>query len=166
MTISIYSQKCDISTFHRMLILNQKNEILVVKFKNKNLWVTPGVYQNNSQTIKQGLDSIASTYGIEISSFELRGIYGLKSTSKKEFFIRNMFVLKTTNRITKMPGNIDKVEWISIKELASIISFPHISVFISDVFKFPNAIRTGTIERINRTEFKIIEPFYNLKVNK
>ena len=55
-----------------MLVLNKDKKLLVVKLKNHDLWVTPGLYQNSSQTIKQGIDSIASTYGIKISDMQLR----------------------------------------------------------------------------------------------
>ena len=52
-----------VSTFHRLIINNSENEIMMVKIKNKDVWVTPGFYQDSVQFIKEGLHEIASTYG-------------------------------------------------------------------------------------------------------
>lgn len=168
MSVSVKAQESEVTTFHRMLILNKENKLLVVKIKNKDIWVTPGLYQNSKQTIKQGIDSIASTYGIKVFDVSLRGMYGLKTPSKNYYSTRNIFVMKTDSKDLLLPEIIGEVLWLDIDEAVKRISFPHINDFIKDVFMFPNAIRLGTIERV-KSNGKLIsnisEQFYSSKNN-
>ncbi|PHV04072.1 hypothetical protein CSQ96_27910 [Janthinobacterium sp. BJB412] len=70
---SLYAQEAPkTSTFHRLLLLNEKNELMVVKIKNSNRWVTPGWYQDDRLTIAQGLDELAAGYGVKIATPKLR----------------------------------------------------------------------------------------------
>lgn len=168
MSISVKAQESKVTTFHRMLILNKENKLLLVKIKNKDIWVTPGLYQNSKQTIKQGIDSIASTYGITVFDVGLRGMYGLKTPSENYYSTRNIFVMKTDAIDVLLPEIIEEVVWLDMNEAVKRISFPHINAFIKDVFMFPNAIRLGTIERITsngKLITKVSEAFYSLKNN-
>lgn len=164
-SISVKAQESKITTFHRMLILNKENKVLVVKIKNKDFWVTPGLYQNSKQSIKQGIDSIAATYGIKVSEIVLRGIYGLKNPSQNYFSTRNIFVMKTNATDLILPEIIGKVLWLDVSDAVKRINIPHINDFIIDVFKFPNNVRSGTIERFEnngKLESRIIEEFYTI----
>ncbi|WP_146106863.1 hypothetical protein [Polaribacter porphyrae] len=163
-SLSLKAQEKKVTTFHRMLILNEKNELLVVKIKNQNIWVTPGLYQNTKQSIQEGMDSIAKTYGIKVSNIELRGIYGVKAPSKNYFSTRNLFVMKTKSKHSKLPEIIDKAEWVSIKESEKFINIPYVNWFIQDVFHNPKTIRFGTVEKQlieGKLTSKIVEQFYN-----
>ena len=165
-SFSAKAQKKKITTFHRMLILNEKNEMLVVKIKDKKVWVTPGLYQNTKQSIKQGIDSIASTYGMKVFDIELKAIYGVKNPSKKYYSTRNIFVMKTKSIHSKLPVILDKAEWISIEESEKFINIPYVNWFIQDVFKNPNVTRFGTVEKQlieGKLTPKIVEEFYNFK---
>lgn len=166
LNISVKAQESKVTTFHRMLILNKENKLLVVKIKNKDIWVTPGLYQNSKQSIKQGIDSIASTYGIKVYNIELRGVYGLKTPSQNYYSTRHIFVMKTDTTDLLLPEIIGKTLWLDIDEAVKQINIPHINDFINDVFMFPNDIRYGTIERLEsngKRTSKISEPFYSLK---
>ena len=166
MGISVNAQESEVTTFHRMLILNKENKLLVVKIKNKDIWVTPGLYQNSKQTIKQGIDSIASTYGIKVFDVSLRGIYGLITPSKNYYSTRNIFVMKTDSIDVLLPEIIGEALWLDINEAVKRINFPHINDFIKDVFMFPSVIRYGTIERVEingKRISKISEEFYGTK---
>jgi hypothetical protein len=165
-SVSTKAQESKVTTFHRMLILNKENKLLVIKFNNKELWVTPGLYQNSKQTIKQGIDSIAATYGITIYDMQLRGVYGLKNTSQKYYSTRNMFIMKTDSKVVKLPKIIGEIKWLSLNEANKLISFPHINSFIKDVFMHPKNVRSGVIERFNNNKDKqasrVLENFYNI----
>jgi len=165
-SISVKAQESKVTIFHRMLILNKENKLLVVKIKNKDIWVTPGLYQNSKQTIKQGVDSIASTYGIKVFDVSLRGMYGLTTLSKNYYSTRNIFVMKTDSIDVLLPEIIGEALWLDVNEAIKRISFPHINDFIKDVFMFPNDIRFGTIERVESNgKFisKKSEEFYSSK---
>lgn len=168
MCVSVKAQESKVTTFHRMLILNKENKLLIVKIKNKDIWVTPGLYQNNNQIISQGIDSIASTYGIKVFDVSLRGMYGLKTPSKNYFSTRNIFIMKTDSIDVLLPEIIGEALWLDVNEAVKRISFQHINDFIKDVFMFPNNIRFGTIERVEsngKLISKVSEEFYSSKYN-
>lgn len=155
----------NISTFHRMLILNEQNELMVIKIKEYDVWVTPGLYQNDHLTIKEGLDSIASTYGLTLSNPELRGIFTLRSEvgDKKSLSTRNMFVLQTNERETKSPDLITEVKWLRIDEATQLLSFPHISSMAKHVIDNPGQVWAGTLlqqRENNLPTAEVIEDFY------
>lgn len=157
----------DISTFHRLLILNSNNELMVVKIQDANFWVTPGFYQNSNQTIKQGLDSIASTYGLKTESPQLKGIFllqrevnGMESTS-----VRNIYIMKVKERQLKKPTGISEIKWLSPTKAIEIISFPHINAMIEQIVKYPNQVWGGTLLQYKQNDTwkaKVIEAFYPL----
>lgn len=166
MCISAKAQESKVTTFHRMLVLNKENKLLVVKIKNKDIWVTPGLYQNSKQTLKQGIDSIASTYSIKVFDVELRGMYGLINPAQNYYSTRNMFVMKMDTKDLILPEIIGEVLWLDVDEAIELISFPHINDFIKDVFMFPDVMRYGTVERFmsnGKLESKISEAFYGKK---
>lgn len=166
MNFTVKAQESKITTFHRMLILNKENKLLVVKIKNKDVWVTPGLYQNSKQSIKQGIDSIAATYKIKVFNVELRGVYGLKNPSQHYYSTRHIFVMRTNSMDVFLPEIIEKALWLDVNEAVKKINIPHINDFIKDVFMYPNTIRYGTVERFEsngKLESKISEKFYSTK---
>ena len=156
------------TTFHRMLIFNEKQELLVVKLKNHDLWVTPGLYQSHKQTLKQGIDSIASTYGMKTSNIQLRGIYGLINPAKSTFSTRNIFTMRLKSELKYLPDIIEDFRWVSLNQADKLINIPHINEFIKDIIDNPDNVRSGTVEikviEIRRTH-QIIEKFYSITNN-
>ncbi|MFK8061443.1 MAG: hypothetical protein AB8B78_15320 [Polaribacter sp.] len=165
-SLNLLSQKQKTTTFHRMLILNEERKMLVVKIKNKDFWVTPGLYQNSKQSIKKGMDSIAKTYGLDVVDVKLRGIYGLKKLLENYYSTRNIFVMKTNTVNTKLPKILDNAKWLSINKAVKLINIPHINFFIKDVFQFPEMLRFGTVSIVKidgKNVSKIEEEFYSLE---
>jgi hypothetical protein len=68
-------------TIIRLTVVNDNNEILMRKTQYG--WMTPAVYFNERQNIREMLDSIVNVYGIKISAPNLRGLF----TYKPEFDI-------------------------------------------------------------------------------
>lgn len=165
MSFCFAQEKLKTSIFHRMLIQNKNNEILVVKLKNKNFWVTPGLYHNGRQTVQQGIDSIAKTYGITVEKIKLQAKYGLQIPGKKSFSTRNMYTMRTTSNVTQLPKIIGQYKWLSIDEAVQTINIPHINDFIKDVFSHPDKIRGGIAEMTTKNDdrySKIVQDFYTI----
>ena len=83
----------NVSIFHRLIISNSNNEIMMVKIKNTDVWVTPGFYQDSVQFIKEGLHDIAATYGMKISNPKLKGAFSMRREigEKREMLLRNIY---------------------------------------------------------------------------
>lgn len=157
----------DIAIFHRLLILNSQNELMVVNIENTDFWVTPGLYQTKKQHIKTGLDSIASTYGIELKNLKLHGtfllqreLYEKHSTSLRIVYSANIKVGKI-----ELPYGIAEVKWLSKNKAMELISFPHINMIIEKIMTHPDEIWGGTLLQFKENDnwkAKILEEFYTL----
>lgn len=165
---SVHAQvEKDIPIFHRLLVFNAQNELLVVKIENTDLWVTPGLYLTKEQTIKEGLDSIASTYGLVLKEHKLKGTFILKRqvNGENSTSLRNVFTARIKSGSTKKPEGIEEVKWLSGSEALEIISFPHINAMIKQIVSHPDEIWGGTLLQYKENDTwntKIVEQFYTL----
>ena len=104
----IYAQvNQDISVFHRLVIYNADNNIMLVKIKDKDVWVTPGFYQDSIQFPREGLHDIAATYGMTISSPELKGTFSmrLEAGEMRDMRVRNIYTCNYLSGDIHFPEN-------------------------------------------------------------
>lgn len=166
-TIDSFGQvEKEISVFNRLLILNSENELLVVKIENADMWVTPGFYQTK-QTIRQGLDSIASTYGLKTEIPELKGVFLLKRDINGELStsIRNIYTAKTKDRELKKPKGIENAKWLPVNKAVELITFPHINAMIEQIMNNPKKVWGGYLSQFKdngQWKTKILQDFYVL----
>lgn len=132
------------STFHRLLVFNDNNEMMVVKVKNSNRWVTPGWYQDNRLTIKDGLNALAGSYGLTINTPTLRGVFTLKTAQNNEISTRLVYSTKIAGGQIKAPEMIEEIRWLSADQAMKLITFPHINAQIEQLTKFPGTIWGGS----------------------
>lgn len=159
------------SVFHRLLIYNSENEIMLVKVKGADVWVTPGFYQDTIQFIKQGLRDVASTYGIKISEPKLTGVFSMKrETGKtKEMLIRNIYKCNYQEGEIHFPENqpftISEIKWVTIGKALKILTHTSVQLFVKQTHNNPNIVSGGSIiiyNENNKVKAKIIEEFYPL----
>ena len=153
--------------FTDYLISNSEGELLVAKVENTNFWVTPGLYQNNEQTIRQGLDSIAMTYGLEIDNIKLKGSFVLKRDLNGEISssLRNVYTANLTGGEQNKPKGIEEIRWLSMKQALELITFPHINIMIEQIMNKPDQIWGGTLMQFKEDDIwkvKVLEDFYTL----
>ncbi|RRQ50472.1 hypothetical protein DZC72_07970 [Maribacter algicola] len=165
---SVFGQnEPEIKIFHRLVLINAENKIMVVKVENANVWVTQGFYQTQDETIQNGLNNLAKSYGIEIEEPKLRGVFLLKREINNEYStsLRNVYVAKIESLMLKKPTGIDEIKWVSVDEATELITFPHISLMIKGVIDTPNRILGGTLRQFKENDIwktEIIEEFYSL----
>jgi hypothetical protein len=159
------------SVFHRLLVYNSENEVMLVKIKGTDVWVTPGFYQDSVQCIKEGLHKIALTYGMTISNPELKGAFSMRRETgeTREMLIRNIYRCNYLGGKVHFPENqsfkIGEIKWLPMKEVLSVISFESIRMFIKQTYDFPNIVWGGSISAIREDKqwnYKIVEAFYPL----
>ncbi len=165
-SLNLYAQdNAGIPIFHRLLIYNQNNEVLIVKIKNTEYWLTPGIYQDDKLYLKEGLWTLANAYGLEISQPELHAVFMLKYANDTKLSIRNIFVSQTKDGVNKRPEFVSEVKWVSLKEAKKMLSFPHIIAMVNQVSSYPKTIWGGTLSNYKEDETfkcKILEDFYPL----
>lgn len=132
------------STFHRLLVFNNQNELMVVKVKNSNRWVTPGWYQDNRLTIKDGLNELAGSYGIKITAPTLRGVFTLRTDQNSEISTRLVYSTKIESGTIKAPEIIEEIRWLNTTKAMELITFPHINAQLDQITKFPGTVWGGS----------------------
>lgn len=153
------------STFHRLLIFNEKSELMVVRFKDSDRWVTPGWYQDEHLTIRQGLEQLAASYGVKISSPILRGVFTLKDEQNRVSSTRLVYSAKIKSGKLKAPESIGEIEWLPVQKAAETITFPHISAQIMQITAHPEAVWGGTqrmYQEGKAYKSEVVEEFYPL----
>lgn len=162
-TPSLFAQEVPkTQTFNRLLIFNERNELMVVKIKNRDLWVTPGWYQDDHLTIKEGLDGLFASYGIKSTPLTLRGVFTLKGSP---ISTRLVYSATIKGRETKMSEIVDEIRWLPTQKAIELITLPHIRTQISQITRHPSILWGGsqTISQENGVYgSKIIENFYPL----
>jgi len=155
-----------VSEFHRLLIFNDKNQLMVVKIKNTNFWVTPGLYNQNKKRTNDNLHKLAAEYGITVNQPSLRGVFVLKNKENNTDSNRHFFNVKISGGEVTKPENIEKIKWLSINEAIQVITFPHINMLIKQIMTYPGVVWGGTILRYkenNKLKSKMVRNFFPLK---
>jgi hypothetical protein len=150
------------STFHRLLLLNEKNELMVVKIKNSDRWVTPGWYQDDRLTLTEGLDELAASYGVKITTPNLRGVFTLKGA---QVSTRLIYTTSIKSGVLKAPELIDEIKWLPIQKAVETITFPHIRAQITQISNYPGVVWGGSQTMYQENGVygsKIVENFYPL----
>ncbi len=152
------------STFHRLLVFNTKNELMIVRLKNTERWMTPGWYQDGKLSIRQGLDTLAGTYGVTIEKPVLRGVFTLQD-GQGGLSTRLVYNTRITGGQLKSPEIIDEMRWLPVPQAIDVITFPHITAQIAQITRHPETV-WGGFQRMHQDGGKpgveIIEPFYPL----
>jgi len=155
----------NVSIFNRLLIFNDKNELLVVRVKDSKEWLTPGFYQDDQKLLKEGLNQSAAAFGLTISEPVLQGVFVLKRRDEKNLSYRNLFTAKTKDSVTKPPGVVDKIKWVKVGKANQLTSFPYMDSLIRQVTLYPDTIWGGSIASFTKdgkSSVEILEDFYPL----
>lgn len=153
------------STFHRLLVFNEKGELMLVRFADSGRWVTPGWYQDDESSIRQGLAGLAASHGITITDPQLRGVFSLRIESDDTISTRLVHSAMMRSGSTELPPGIDRIEWLPVKAALDRISFPHISEQIAQVTRHPDVVWGGTQLRYQEDgepRSRIVEAFHPL----
>lgn len=124
----------------------------MAKIEGRDFWVTPGWYQDSSQTIPEGLKKLASTFGLKTTTPKLKGVFTLRNQENKIFSIRNFYTVKVESGKLKTAEMIEKVQWMPIGEAMDKLTFPHIRILSQQIFDHPNQVWGGSIKRFKSGE--------------
>lgn len=153
-------------SFHRLLVFNDENQLMVVKIKNTNFWVTPGLYNENNKLTHDNLYQLAADYGFKVTKPSLKGIFTLKNKKTKAESSRHFYNVKVSDGEQITPDNIEEIKWLPLTEAMQLITFPHINILLKQITQHPENIWGGTILRYKEgKEFyaKMLSDFYPLK---
>jgi len=168
LALPLFAQEYDeISEFHRLLIFNAKNEIMVAKIKNTDYWVTPGLYSKNKALTNNNLYKLAANYGLTVTQPKLRGKFILNN-NKGLVSNRTFFKVNVSGGDLKKPNNIEELNWLPLNDALKVITFPHINMLIKQIMDYPDVVWGGTVLRYkenNTLKSKMTTDFYPLNTN-
>lgn len=165
---TVFSQESNnVSIFHRLLIYNSDQEVMIVQFKDTDIWVTPGFYQDSVQFIQEGLHKVAAEYGIRVTDPELKGVFSMRRefTDRTEMSVRNIYRSDYIDGTLKIPEFLGDVKWVSVDEALQSISYKSIILFLKQTNDYPDAVWGGSVNIIrkdNKREYQVMEEFYPL----
>ena len=160
----------DSYTIQRLLIYNQKGEVLLEK--NDFGWMTPALRHNSKTTLKDGLMNLASEFGIKISSPKIAAIFMFTSDYKPISQFRQHYSSNSVDGQLKVPENKKDAQWFSISKAIEMMSLSNtkaplvIRDMTQQLLYYPKIIWGGTFllsKKNGKISYKTIENFYPLR---
>lgn len=150
-------------TVKRLIILNDKNEILMGKVESN--WYTPSLVYDQRQYIRESLDSLSNEYGVEIASPQLRGYFSYKYEYHPYSTLRAYYVAKYSGGDIKVPAEMEEVKWMPIEEAILNTPVHSMKIITEQLLNFPDTIWGGSFMVYREREehqARLVEPFYPL----
>ncbi len=138
--------KIDNYTVQYLIIFNEKDEILMLK--NKAGWHTPAMRSNESQSIKEAMNSLANSLGLTVQSLKLAALYTYKFEGlpdHKQVSFRTHFTARLKTGNLTQPREADKeYHWVPFKEAMEKITFDSLKLETKQILKYPQKIWGGS----------------------
>ncbi len=162
------SKNTDNYTIQRLIIKNNKDEILI--YKGKIDWMTPALRHNKNKSIKEGLRDLAGEYGLEITSPILAGLFTYKFDFKNLVSFRSFYTAKVigSDAITSVPSPIKKTKWVSREKILSEIGgLQSRKKMLKQILENPETLWGGSFylydDKKGVRHSRVLEEFYPLR---
>lgn len=149
--------------FYRLNIVNEQGELLLVKIKEPEVWVTTGLYEEPDKFNVAQFHKMAATYGLEISDITFHGDFQLSSAKDKPFQTRYFYQAIASNDVQIAPDFIAETRWVAPAEAFELITFPHISYLTKQTLDHPQQVWSAKIQRYTQAgehKLQVIEGFH------
>lgn len=168
--LETYAQETgnDSYTIQRLIILNEKGEILLQKHPSG--WMTPALRHNTETKTKEGLSNLASTFGLKISAPQLQAIFMYFHSDNKKPSFRQHYSCNLIDGKLIIPEGIMDAQWflpnVAAEKMMALDA--EIVTAVGEVTKhildYPDTIWGGSYLLIKRdgqkTDSKVIENFF------
>jgi hypothetical protein len=164
-TLSSSSQETVNYSFFKLVVKNDKNEILLVKWKNE--WEIPGRKYRGSLTVKEFTTYMASNYGVTTTNLKLRGLITFHYTTKPNPTLMQYYSANYKSGKIKVPFGSSTLKWVPLEEAYKIIPYSEMVHILQHIEKDDNTLWGGAFEIKKKTpstirESKIKEVLYPL----
>lgn len=150
-------------TVKRLLIFNNQKEVLMVKEADH--WYSPSMLYNDRQFVKEGLDSLANTFGIQIQSPKLRAYLSYKYEYHPYSTLRAYYMADYANGAVKTPPKMQDAKWMPIAEAIEKTPVQSMKDITTQIMEYPDTLWGGSYEvfRIGEEhQARMVEEFYPL----
>jgi len=148
---------------HRLIILNKQGEMLMCR--EQHVWAPPSFIYKERQYIKEGLDSLAQAYGLQIATAKLRGQFSYKYDYHPYATLRHYYVANYESGSLKLPSNMDEAKWMPISEAIEANTVTSIKEITQQIVRNPETVWGGSflVSHVgDEHPTKLVEAFYPL----
>lgn len=149
-------------SFFKLLIKNQKDEILLVKWGDE--WELPGAKFNEPKSIKVFLEDLASTTGVEVIDHQLFGIYTQRWKGANYLTLMQYYKATYVSGKLTIPSDCTDVGWFSLEESLDKIPYDNMKFMIQWEDEKPSKIASAAFERYkdqnNATQYETVEDWH------
>jgi len=158
-------------TFPKILVINDKSEILLLFDNNRKAYEVPSIgLIEGPISFKSYIDTFVKQIGIAYKSFRLGGIFTYVFPDKYRTFIRPYFVVQLRDYINGQNIVDTSYKWFSLNNALKEIKYPASIKIVERIMKKRKQVWAATFEEyeytnpvdINKIKFRIIEDFSKL----
>lgn len=139
---SSHTETVENFTVQRVLILNDNGEMLMSK--DRSVWSMPSLVYKDREFIREGIDSLSTSYGIQLSNIEIRGQFSYKYDYQPYATIRNYYVANYAGGELKTPEGFEDARWIPIPEAIEKTTVTSIKQIANQILDYPNTVWGGS----------------------
>lgn len=170
--ISTKAQSADSisTTFPKMIVKNEKNEILLVYDDSRKAYEVPGTKYQGPISFKAYIETVAAEIGVQYSAFTLGGIFVYKYPNRYRTVVRPYFVVDFSGYRNDKTFDQQHYKWFSIQDAVNEIPYPASAKIVEKVMKQSKTVWGATFEEYGYTNpidkskitFRVLEDFYAL----
>ncbi|MBV7270318.1 hypothetical protein [Winogradskyella luteola] len=157
-------KQLDNYTIKRLLICNEKDELIVVKYGDT--WNVPALRYNQSESINQSLNNLAKDMGIEITKPEIGGIFSFTYSFNEQAALRMFYVANYKTGNLKPKSGWDSIKWISKEDFLKMKGQDLYSLMASKIEEDSSTLWGAAFFLFKEDEeikYTITEEFYSIR---
>lgn len=139
------NEKTDNYTIQRLIVFNDKKEILMEK--NANGWMTPALRSNEDESLIEGLNNLAAEIGISIDSIRLAGVFTYKFQGLADHpaavSFRTHYAARYKGGALASPKD-KEYQWLPVREALEKIGMATLRAETAQIVKFPKTVWGGS----------------------
>ena len=150
-------------TIKRLIVSNDKNELIVVKYGGK--WHVPALRYNQSESYQDALYNLAKAMGIEITQPKIAGIFSFTYGYLNQAALRMFYVTNYQSGSLQTKAGWDDIKWVSKSEFLKLKDQNVYDYMASKIIEDGSAVWGGAFHLYKESEevkYNITEPFYKL----
>lgn len=140
------AKKADNYTVQFLLVANGNKEMLMMK--NSTGWHLPAIRSNESQSVKEAMDSLAKSMGLGIRDLKLAGLYthkfeGLPDHNEISFRTHYSATLKS-GKIIQPVDTAKYFQWMPVEEALPKFHFEFLRQQVEPILRQPGKVWGGS----------------------
>ncbi len=117
------SEDCPTSNrnYFKVLILNEKDEVLLVEFKE--IWEFIGGTYNTSSSLEEYVQKLAGTANITVTDIRLRGLFSIYWNDGEKPDVQHYYTARYTSGDMQSPGDCTGAVWADLNKSRELIAY-------------------------------------------